>query len=133
MYYKGIDKYARWLRTKFYNTPLYRLKATFETCVQGRNVVRWRPGQEASLAPSCSQLRSFGSQCTVLKKVLVTLLGFLGVPSSYSPPPQWFGAPIMIQRRGNCAPLAPLVTLLLASLKFPIALMLAGSIVALWR
>jgi len=45
---------------------------------QGRNEVRWRPGQEASLAPPCSNLRSFGSKCTMLKKVLVTLLGLFG-------------------------------------------------------
>jgi len=41
----------------------------------GRNEVRWRPGQEASLAPQCSKLSSFGSKFTVLKKVLVTLMG----------------------------------------------------------
>ena len=29
---------------------------------QGRNEVRWRPGQETSLAPPCSNLRSFGSK-----------------------------------------------------------------------
>jgi len=33
--------------------------------MQGRNEVRWRPGQEASLALPCSNLRSFGSKCTV--------------------------------------------------------------------
>jgi len=54
---------------------------------QGRNEIRWRPGHEASLAPPCSNLRSFGSKCTVLKKVLVTLLGL------FSAPPQSFGAP----------------------------------------
>ena len=43
---------------------------------QGRNEVRCRPGQEASLAPPCSNLRSFGSKYTVLKKVLATLLAF---------------------------------------------------------
>jgi len=66
-------------------------------CCQGRNEVRWRPGQEASLAPSCSKLRSFGSKFTVLKKVPVTLLELFGVPRSESAP-------------GNCAPLAPLFT-----------------------
>jgi len=45
---------------------------------QGRNEVRWRPGQEANLAPPCSNLRSFGSKCAVLKKVHVTLLGLFG-------------------------------------------------------
>jgi len=53
--------------------------------VQRGNEVRWRPRQEASLAPPCLNLRSFGSKCTVLKKVLMTLLGLFG-------PPQWFGA-----------------------------------------
>jgi len=51
--------------------------------VQGRNEVRWRPGQETSLAPPCSNLRPFGSKCTVLKTVLMTLWLFV--------PPQWFG------------------------------------------
>jgi len=38
-------------------------------CAQGRADVRWRPGQETSLAPLCTNLRSFGTKCTVLKKV----------------------------------------------------------------
>ena len=59
---------------------------------QGRNEVRWCPGQEASLAPPCSKLWPFGSKYTALKKVLVTLLGF-------------FSVPIVIRRTGNCAPL----------------------------
>jgi len=70
-------------------------------CTQERSEVRWRPGQEASLAPPCSNLRSFGSKCTILKKVLVALLGL-------------FGAPIVTRRQGNYAPLAPLVTHLCA-------------------
>jgi len=53
--------------------------------------------QEADLAPLCSSLRSFGSKCTVLKKVFVTLLGL-------------YGAPILIRRRGIVPPLPPLVT-----------------------
>ena len=48
---------------------------------EGRNEVRWRPRLEASLAPPCSNLSSFESKCTVLKKVLVTLLGLFGVPA----------------------------------------------------
>jgi len=36
---------------------------------QGRNDVRWRLGQEASFPPPCSNLRSFASKCTVLKRV----------------------------------------------------------------
>ena len=58
----------------------------------GRNEVRWRPGQDTSLAPPFSNLRSSGSKCTVLKNVRVTLLGF-------------FGAPRVIRRTVNCAPL----------------------------
>jgi len=42
--------------------------------VQRRIEVRWRLGQKTSLAPACCNLRSFGSKCTVLKKVLMTLL-----------------------------------------------------------
>jgi len=48
------------------------------TRMQGRNEVRWRPGQEASLAPPCSNLRPCGSKCNLLKKVLVILLGLSG-------------------------------------------------------
>jgi len=42
--------------------------------MQGRNEARWHLGQETCLAHPCSNLRSFGSKCTVLKKVLMTLL-----------------------------------------------------------
>jgi len=54
--------------------------------MQGSNEVRWRPGQEASLAPACSNLWSFESKFTVLKKILVTLLGLFGDPSRDSAP-----------------------------------------------
>jgi len=37
--------------------------------MQGRNEVRWRPGQKASLPLPCTNLSSFGSKFTVLKKV----------------------------------------------------------------
>jgi len=51
---------------------------------QGRNEVRWRPGHEASLAPPCSNLRSFGSKCTVLKKVDCDIVGtFRRLPQSF--------------------------------------------------
>ena len=40
----------------------------------------WRPGQEATLAPPCSNLRSFGSKCVALKKAHVILLGFSAPP-----------------------------------------------------
>jgi len=70
----------------------------------GRNEVRWRPGKETSLASPYSILRSFGSKCTVLKKVLLALLGL-------------FGTPAVIRRSRKCAPLHPLVTPLDAMLK----------------
>jgi len=73
-------------------------------CSQGRNEVRWRPGQEASLAPACSNLRSFGSECTVLKKVLVTLLWLYCSLRSDSAPRA------AIRHPRNFSPLAPLVT-----------------------
>ena len=34
-------------------------------CMQGRNEVRWHPGQETSLASPCSNLRYFGSKSAV--------------------------------------------------------------------
>jgi len=44
------------------------------------------------MAPQCSNRKSFGSKCTVLKKKLATFLGF-------------FGAPPVIRRPLHCAPL----------------------------
>ena len=67
---------------------------------QGPNEVRWRPGQEASLAPPRSNLSYFGSKCSVLKKVLVALL-WLFVDPVVIRHPHSDRAP------GNCAPLAP--------------------------
>jgi len=72
----------------------------FQWPKQGRNVVRCGPGQEASLVLPCSNLSFFGSKCTVLKKVHVTLLGLFGAS-----PPQWFGA-----TRAIAHPLPSLVT-----------------------
>jgi len=43
-----------------------------------------RPGQVVSLAHPCSYLKSFGSKCTVLNKVLVTLLGLSIAPADLS-------------------------------------------------
>ena len=50
--------------------------------------------RKAGLSSPYLNLRSFGSKCTVLNKVLVTLLGI-------------FGAPAVIWHLGNCAPLSP--------------------------
>ena len=61
--------------------------------VQGRNEVRWRLVQETSLPHPCSNLRSFGSTCTVLKKCLWHFWNFL--------------APAVIRRRGIMPPCPP--------------------------
>jgi len=65
---------------------------------QGRKDVRWRQGQETSLASPCSNVWSYGAN-ELLKKVLLTLLRLFGDPSE-STLPEWFG-PL-----GNCALLA---------------------------
>jgi len=54
---------------------------------QGRNEIRWRPRQEVSLAPPYLNLRTSGSKCTQLKKILVTLLGLFGALRSDLVPP----------------------------------------------
>jgi len=64
--------------------------------VQGRNEIRWGPGQERSLPPPCSDLRSFGSKCTVLKKCAYNIV-------------RTFWPPAVIRRPGDCAPFPPLV------------------------
>jgi len=51
------------------------------------------PGAKKNLAPPCSNLRSFGSKCSVLKKNCGTLLGL-------------FGAPVIRHPR-HCVPLPP--------------------------
>jgi len=58
--------------------PKSRLTIENVTYHQGCKEVRWRPGQEVSLAPPCSNLRSYGTNCTVVKKVLATLLRLFG-------------------------------------------------------
>jgi len=57
------------------------------------------PGQEASLASPCSNLRSFGSKFTVLKKVHVTLLRLFSAQCSDS------ASPAVIRRQGIVLPL----------------------------
>jgi len=49
----------------------------------------------------------FQKQCTVLQKVVVALLGLLSCPAVISGPPPLCSAPIVIQRTGRCASLAP--------------------------
>ena len=79
---------------------MWGIQSTFRPSghlLQRRNEVRWRPGQEASLASPCSYLRSFGSKFAVLKKLIVTLLGLFGAPRSQRRPQQWFGDPKVIR------------------------------------
>jgi len=63
---------------------------TYKTSsARSRDVTRCggaRGKKQLSLAPPCSNLRSFGSKCTVLKKVLVTLLGLGSAPHSHPAP-----------------------------------------------
>jgi len=62
-----------------------------------RNEVRWHPGQETSLVPICSNPRSLGRKCTVLKKGLVTLLGLIGARGIVPPcPPRYAPARMVI-------------------------------------
>jgi len=63
----------------------YPLKLMLNQC-QGRNEVRWRPGQEASLAPPWSNLRSFGGKFTALKEALVIFWGLLDAPAGIRRP-----------------------------------------------
>ena len=72
---------------------------------KGRNEVRWRPGQEATLAPPYLNLKSYGSKLTVLKEVFVTLLDIFGAPAVIRRP-HGDSAP------GELLPLHPLVTTL---------------------
>ena len=58
----------------------------YYACAQERNKVRWHPGWETSLAPLCLNLSSFRSKCTVLKEVLMTLLGLFSTLHSDSAP-----------------------------------------------
>ena len=64
-------------------------------CVQGRNGVRWRPGQETSLAPPV-WTSGLSEANLLLNEVLVTLLGL-------------YGAPAVILRPGIAPPLPPLL------------------------
>jgi len=53
--------------------------------LQRHNEVGWRPGQEASLAPPCSDLSFFGSKYCIEESTCdVTLLGLFGAPRSHS-------------------------------------------------
>jgi len=84
--------------------------------IQGRNEVTWSPGQEASLAPPCSNLKSFGSKCAVEKSTC-------DIVEPFRRPSHSFGAPTVIRPLVNYVPLPPLVTPLVQLYPFwPISL-----------
>jgi len=77
-----------------------------ETYKQNVDVPPWKistPGQEASLAPLCPNLRSFGSNVLYWRKYLWHCWDLFSFPAVISRP-RSDSAP------GNCAPLAPVVT-----------------------
>ena len=63
---------------------IYAIHIIWKGVVQGRTEVRWRPGQETSLAPPCLNLRSFRSKRVVMKKLLETLLVLFGASLWFS-------------------------------------------------
>jgi len=66
---------------------------------QGRNEVKWRPGQEASLEPHVRIWVISEASLLYCRKYFWHCWDFRRAP-------QWFGTPITIWRLGNCAPLA---------------------------
>jgi len=69
---------------------------------QGRIEVRWRPGKEVSLAPLYMfEPEVFRKQCSVLKKVLVYIVG------TFFRPPQSFRALRSDSAPGELCPLSP--------------------------
>jgi len=63
---------------------------------QGWTDVEWPPGHKRGLAPPCSNLRSFGSKCSALKKKGGTLLGFFGTPGNPAPEALSRPAPVIM-------------------------------------
>ena len=79
-------------------------------CLQGRNEVRWRPGQEASLAPPCSILWSFWKQMYCIEESTCDIV------ATFRRPPQSFVAPRSYSASGElCPSCTPLVTPLIVS------------------
>jgi len=72
-------------------------------CYQGCNEVRWRPGQEASLAPSCSK-QVFRKQMHRIKRSTCDIIG------AFRRPPHWFGVSLSDSVPAELCPLSPLVT-----------------------
>jgi len=62
--------------------------------VQGRNEIRRRLGKETSLAPPCSNLKSFRKQMYCFEKSAYDIVVI-------------FWSPAVNRRPGNCAPFPP--------------------------
>jgi len=82
---------------------------------QGRNEVRWRPEQKTNSAPPWSKFGApmiksefFRRQIYCIEESNCDIVGtfLFGASSSNAAPLQWFSAPIVNWRPGNCAPLA---------------------------
>jgi len=78
------------------NTALTTIVAAWP---EGRTDVRWHSGQETSLAPPCSNPRSFGGKCTALKKV-----GYLQHCWDFSATGALYFPPVPAQRRASAEP-----------------------------
>jgi len=91
-----------------FSLHIHRQRRVLNYCC-GRNQVRWRPGQEACLVLPCSNLRYFGSKCTIEESTC-------DIVGTFRRPTQSSGAPIVIRRPGNCTPFAPLATPLIIAL-----------------
>ena len=80
---------------------------------QGRNEVRWRPEQKTNSAPPWSKFGApmiksefFRRQIYCIEESNCDIVGtfLFGASSSNAAPLQWFSAPIVNWRPGNCAP-----------------------------
>ena len=58
------------------------IRLIFRTCSQGHNEVRWRPGQEASLAPPTFEPEVFRKQMHCVDKSSCDIIGIFRRPRS---------------------------------------------------
>jgi len=80
-----------------------QFRESYTRYAQGRKEIKWRPGQEASLAP---HVRIWGLSVSNVLYWIKYLCNF----GTFLLPPQSCEAPIVIRRPGNYALLATLVT-----------------------
>ena len=81
------------------------MRCSNDTWTQGHTEDRWRSGKETRLSLPCSNLRSFGSKCTALKDVLVTLLVTFRCPPVMWCPHSYSAAGALCP---SCSPRSPL-------------------------